>query len=434
VSDKAAQSLKLSRRRLVQATGGIAAGAAFAGTIGPRARVASAQDATTITMWSNHPEWQDQNLALIAAFEAANPDIKIELTSIPGQDYPTKLQTGLAAQEVSDVLVLLEGDIYGKYGPAGELPCVDLTGKVDTSQLTDSARLQVEYDGKSYGTPLASYTVGLAVQNNILAEHSVAKPTTWDELRAACETLQAAGVTPLSIGASDGVHTFFMYIGLTSTILGLDGFQQLLRGERKLTDPDLLVAAQMLVDLQGFYNEGFAATDYVSAKALFAQGLSAMMVAGTADFTGFKEENPDADLDFIPWPGPEAGKYATNTGYELLNTVSIYTSPEKQEAATRWVSWLAGVEAQTMVGDSIALPVNKNVTELADPIKAKTMSVRDKDIPVWFALPETNATFPLPLEISGQLWTGELTPEGFAEQMQAAIKPSAGSASPVAGS
>ena len=36
MSDKAAQSLKLSRRRLVQATGGIAAGAAFAGTIGPR--------------------------------------------------------------------------------------------------------------------------------------------------------------------------------------------------------------------------------------------------------------------------------------------------------------------------------------------------------------------------------------------------------------
>src|SRR5215211_4361337 len=98
---------------------------------------------------------------------------------------------------------------------------------------------------------------------------------------------------------------------------GARRFPAIARGERKLTDTDLLVAAQMMVDLQGFYNEGFAATDYVSAKALFAQGLSAMMVAGTADFTGFKEENPDADLDFIPWPGPEAGKYATNTGYEL---------------------------------------------------------------------------------------------------------------------
>jgi raffinose/stachyose/melibiose transport system substrate-binding protein len=432
VSHKAALSNTLSRRQLVKATGGVVAGAALAGTLGSQARFARAQDAVTITMWSNHPEWQDQNLALIAAFEAANPDVKIELTSIPGQDYQTKLQTALAAKEVPDVLTLVEGDIYGKYGPAGELPCIDLTGKIDSSQLTDLARLQVDFDGKSYGTPLASYTVGLAVQKKIFEEHGLTPPTTWDEFKATSQSFKDAGMTPLTLGASDGVHTFFMYIGLVSSILDVDGFQQLLRGERNLTDPDLLTAAQMLVDMKGFYNEGFEATDYVSAKALFAQGLSAMMVAGTADFTGFKEENPDSDLDFIPWPGPEAGKYATNTGFELLHTVSSYASPEKQEAATKWVVWLAGTEAQTMVGESIALPVNKNVTELSDPIRLKTLSVRDKDIPVWYALPETNATFPLALQISGQLWTGELTPEGFAEQMQAAIKPSGGSGTPVA--
>src|SRR4051794_11277732 len=93
VSDKVSKSLTLSRRRLVQATGGIAAGAALAGSFGMRPNDARAQDATTITIWSNHPEWQDQILALIAAFETENPDIKFELTSIPGQDYPTKLQT-----------------------------------------------------------------------------------------------------------------------------------------------------------------------------------------------------------------------------------------------------------------------------------------------------------------------------------------------------
>lgn len=425
-------NIVMSRRGLLKAAGGAAAAtAALAPLATMRIPVAGAQDAVNITIWSNHPEWQDQNLALIEAFQAANPDVTLELTSTPGQEYPAKLQTALAGQQPSDVLVLLEGDIYGKYGPAGEIPCVDLTGQVDTSQLTDSARLQVEYDGKSYGTPLASYTVGLAIQRNILAENGVEAPTTWDELKAASQTLKDAGITPMTLGASDGVHTFFMYIGLVSSILGPEGFPQLLSGERKLTDADLLPGAQMLVDMREFYNEGFEATDYVTAKALFAQGLAAIMVAGTADFTGFAEENPDADLDFIPWPGPEAGMYATNTGYELLNTVSIYSSPEKQEAATRWVAWLAGEEAQTMVGDTIALPVNKNVSQLADPIKSRTMSVRDKDVPVWFALPETNATFPLALEISGQLWTGDLTPEAFAEQMQAAIKPS-GSGTPTA--
>ena len=66
-----------------------------------------------------------------------------------------------------------------------------------------------------------------------------------------------------------------------------------------------------------------------------------MQVAGTADFSGYREVNPEADLGFIAWPGPEDGKYATNTGMELLYTVSRFASPEAQEAATKLVD-LAG--------------------------------------------------------------------------------------------
>ena len=120
----------MSRRGILKATG---AATALASLATMRIPVAGAQDAVTITIWSNHPEWQDQSLALIEAFQASNPDVTLELTSTPGQEYPAKLQTALAGEQPSDVLVLLEGDIYGKYGPAGEIPCLDLTGVVDTS-------------------------------------------------------------------------------------------------------------------------------------------------------------------------------------------------------------------------------------------------------------------------------------------------------------
>ncbi len=55
-----------------------------------------------------------------------------------------------------------------------------------------------------------------------------------------------------------------------------------------------------------------------------------MMVAGTADFTGYRQVNPDADLGFIAWPGPEAGKYSTNDRVELLYTVSQLRRRGKQ--------------------------------------------------------------------------------------------------------
>ena len=155
---------------------------------------ANAQDAVTITMWGNHPEWRDPMLEILAAFEEANPGIKVEFTAIPGPDYPAKLQTAIAGGAPSDILGEQEGSIITQVAAGGELPFIDLTGKVDISGLTDTARGQVEVDGKVYGTPLASYTVGIAYQKPIFAEHGLEPPTTWDELKDVAQALKDAGV------------------------------------------------------------------------------------------------------------------------------------------------------------------------------------------------------------------------------------------------
>ncbi len=421
---------RLDRRRLIQGVGGAAALAAFGQTglsIG-----AGAQDAVTITMWSNHPEWRDPMLEILAAFEESNPGITVELTGIPGGDYLTKLQTALAGEAPSDVLGMQEGMILTLAETGGEFPFLDLTDKIDISGLTEPARGQVEVGGKVYGTPLASYTVGLAYQKPIFAEHGLEPPTTWQELLEVAQALKNAGETPIVLGAKDWVHPYFMYIGFSSSVLGPEGFEQLRLGERKLTDPDVVEAAQLLLDLQPFYQSGFQATDYVTAKAIFANAQGAMQVAGTADFTGYREVNPEADLGFIAWPGPEDGKYATNTGMELLYTVSRFASPEAQEAATSLVNWLATLEAQQMVSDLIALPVHKDITGSSDPIRQETVAARGQDVIVWYDLPETTQTTTAATNEQGGLWTGRLNAQQFAEAMQASIVPSTGSATPAA--
>src|SRR5918999_3114245 len=171
--------LRLDRRRLLQRVGGAAAVVTIGQTVVTVG--ATAQDAVTITMWGNHPEWRDPMLEILAAFEEANPGITVEFTAIPGPDYPAKLQTAVAGGAPSDVLGALEGSILTQVAAGGELPFIDLTGKIDISGLTDTARGQVEVDGKVYGTPLAAYTVGLAINNPVFAEAGVEPPKTWDE-------------------------------------------------------------------------------------------------------------------------------------------------------------------------------------------------------------------------------------------------------------
>ena len=151
---------RLGRRRLLQVAGG---GAALAALGQPAFSIgASAQEAVAVTMWGNHPEWRDPMLEILAAFEEVTPGVTVEFTPVPGPDYRTKLQTAIAGGAPSDVLGAEEGSIITLVAAGGELPFIDLTGKVDVSGLSETARGQVEVDGKVYGTPLASHTGGIA--------------------------------------------------------------------------------------------------------------------------------------------------------------------------------------------------------------------------------------------------------------------------------
>ena len=426
--------MTIDRRSLLRNTGA-AAGLAALAAAGLRID-ASAQDSVTVTLWGNHPEWKDPMQEILDAFQAAVPGVTIEMTQIPGPDYGTRKTTAISGGQTSDILGMQEGDIVTLVPKGGDLPFIDLTGKVDISGLSGAARAQVEVDGKVYGVPLASYTVGLAVQNSMFAAHGLTLPTTWDELKTVAQALKDAGETPIILGGKDWIHPYYMYIGLASSVLGLEGLDALRRGERQLTDPDVLAAAQLLIDLMPFYNAGFEATDYVAAKSLFAQGLGAMMVAGTADFTGFRVDNPDADLSFIAWPGPEAGRMVTTTGMELLYTVSAFSPADKQEAATKFVAWLATPEAQQLVSDKIALPINTAISGSTDPIRAQTIEAnKGVEMLVWYDLPEINASVQAVTDNHGGLWTNRLTAQQFAESIQAVIVPNpnvGGQATPTA--
>src|SRR5262245_37723842 len=126
---------RLGRRRLLQVAGG-GAGLALLGRPG----FAGAQDELTVTMWGNHPEWKDPMLQILAAFEESTPGVHVEFTPVPGPDYRTKNQTAIAGGAPADVLGIEEGSIITLVAAGGDLPFIDLTGKVDVSGLTDPAR------------------------------------------------------------------------------------------------------------------------------------------------------------------------------------------------------------------------------------------------------------------------------------------------------
>jgi raffinose/stachyose/melibiose transport system substrate-binding protein len=203
--------------------------------------------------------------------------------------------------------------------------------------------------------------------------------------------------------------------------MGPAGFAGLLAGQRKLTDPDLVDAAQLLVDLVPYYPEGFAAISYAEGKATFARGGTAMILGGTADYAGYVAVNPGIKLDFIAFPPPSAtaGVPATVSGLELIYTVNAKS--KYVDAAVQFVDWLTTPESNRLFANSITLPTVKGVVPGQNPIWARQVEEAKNDVPTWR---DVDAAAPvwtaLTKSMQGVL-LGQVKPAELARQAQAAL-------------
>ncbi|MFY0597817.1 MAG: extracellular solute-binding protein [Cognatishimia sp.] len=377
----------------------------------------------TLSMWHQHPEWKDRTQAILDAFEAEHPNIKIDLEEIAGTNYSARLNTALAAGEAPDLFGLPAGPETLAAAEAGY--AMELTGKLDTSSLRDAAADAINQNGSVWGVPiLGTYSVGLYYHRNIFEDLGLTPPSSQAEFMEMCATMKEQGVTPLIVPASDGIVPSFMYMMLAASVMGVDGFAELRRGERKFTDPDLLEAAKFLQKIGDCMQPGALSTPYVEGKALAALGQGAMMPGGSADYAGYQEINPNVDLGVVPFPGVGDNAPATVTGLEYIYLVN--SDSEHSDEALTFLQWMMSETAQQMVVDTITMTTNKNVVPAENRILTEFVeAARSKDMRVFYELPETGNVWAVAQQNTAALFLGEMTPEDFAAALQDAVVPSA---------
>lgn len=379
------------------------------------------QDKVVLTMWHNHPEWKDRVEAILAKFEEQNPTIDIQLEEIAGPNYQVRVNTALAAGEAPDLFMRSPGPETAAAAEAGYI--VDLTDKLDISGLTDAAKNASTIDGKVWSVPvLGSYTVGLYYHRKIFADNNLTPPTTMEEFHAVCKALQEKGITPMIAPAQDGVIPAFLYMMLSSGILGADGFDKIRTGEKKFTDPDVLQAAVALKDMYPCFQEGSLGTPYVEGKALFALGQGAMLEGGSADFAGFQETNKDIDVGVVPFPAATGGKPSTVTGME--GAFAINSKSAHIDDAVKFLQFMLGKDAAQMVVDTITLTTTKGVLPSNNRVMAEMLTAAEsRDVRVFYEFPQTGDVMKALQDNAASLFIGDLTPEQFSQKIQDAVKP-----------
>jgi raffinose/stachyose/melibiose transport system substrate-binding protein len=411
----------LTRRQMLYGLGGVAT----AGLVGSSLAACGSAggSGTHVSAWVNHPEYRKAISSILAAFHKAHPDLAVDMSYKATGQYPTVLKTALVGGGAPDAIATGNAAmIWGDLGARGGY-IEPLDGKIAVNALLPAARQAIEYQSHVWAAPVQMFRIGVYYQRSIFAQHGLSEPRSWDDLMAICQRLDDAGVTPWSMPAQDMILPFFFYHLAVNSILGPDGVKQFRAGTRKLTDPDLVRAAQYLIDMSKYYGKGFQAVAYAEGKALFARGRAAMVIAGSSDYAGFAEINPKLDVGFFGFPAPSGERNVTLEGLSIGYTVN--KKGKNVAAATTFASWLTSEDAQRHVLTDLGLPSRAGIQPTGtDPRSTLLKAIlRVQNTPSWLDYPEIVNVYPTLIKSGSGIFAGKLGAQQFAQLGQGVVTP-----------
>ena len=167
-----------------------------------------------ISQYSDNTQaWWAADGDYIKAFEAANPDIKLNVEVVSWNDLYTVVNTRISTNQAPDILNI---DTFADYvsddllEPTDQYVSADLKAKIIPSFWNAS-----ELDGTVWALPILASVRAMFYNKDILAQAGVDVPTTWDELTAALKAVKekCPGIVPwgLDISTDEGQAAFAYY-------------------------------------------------------------------------------------------------------------------------------------------------------------------------------------------------------------------------------
>lgn len=312
--------------------------------------IASAQE-TTIRYFtfSAAPDHLEDLDAIIAAFEAENPDINVEVATAPYADYFTLLQADVSGGDAPDVFEL-NYENFVTYADAGAL--LDLSGLVSEEAPFYPAALEAfNFEGAQLGLPATFSTVVLFYNKDLFDAAGLEYPTnewTWTDAVAAAEAIKALGDDTWGLFSPTQFFEFYKKAAQN--------------GECEFFNEDMTestINSQACVDtlelMLSFTSSGIMPTaaelSGITDDQLFLSGKLGMWVTGIWMFAATAPAEFNWDIVVEPGINGKANHFFSNAAV-------VSASTAYPEAAAKWAEFLTSSEvaADVRVASSWELP------------------------------------------------------------------------------
>jgi len=300
--------------------------------------------------------------ALIADFEAANPDVDVVVNNFDHEGYKTAIRNFLTADS-PDLANWYAGNRMAPFVAAGQFQDVsDVWESNGLSESLASAKASMTIDGKQWGVPYTYYQWGIYFNKDVYKAAGVDVPTTWDQFIANCAKFKEMGVDCLTTGSKAlwPVAGIFDYMNLRTN--GYEFHMDLTAGKVEWTDPRVRATFAewaKLVD-PGYITANHAAIDWQDAAALLVQGKAANYVMGNFAVATFKDGGMTNDtLGFMPFPEITPGIPRAEDA--PTDTIHIPAGAKNVADAKLFLAFVASKDVQTKLNGALGqLPTNKD--------------------------------------------------------------------------
>lgn len=274
--------------------------------------------------------------AIVKAFEAQNPGIKIQVDAVAWNDYWTKLQTAVAAGSAPDTFELNYENFvdFAEKGTLRELDSL-IAGdsSFDPGIYYEPAYKVFNQAGKQYGLVETFSTVVLFYNKDLFDAKGVPYPTAdwkWaDEVEAAKQlTDRAAGVW----GTFAPIQFWEFY-----KVAAQNGGAIARDGQITINSPENVEALQYMIDK--IVTHKVTPTDAemggLSDGDMFKAGKLAMLHTGIWMFAAFKDAPFSWDIALEPYNKQRANHF-------FANAVAISARSQHPKEAWEWIKFLTG--------------------------------------------------------------------------------------------
>lgn len=295
---------------------------------------------------------------VIAGFEKANPDIKVELEVQSWDNLEKVVSTKIQAGEAPDIYN--GGPFAGFVGDELLYPVEDVVSEETFSDFQDAFLANAEIDGTAYALPLIASARALFVNNTLLAEAGVEAPTDWDSLLDAATKVSALG---------GGVAGYGMPLGSeeaqAEAAVWLWGGGGSFGDASELTidTPENLVGAEQIKKMidAGATQADPGSTQRSPLMDIFVQGKIGMQVGLPPTVGQIADNNPELDYSIVPIPTKDGSPFTLGVMDQLM---AFENDGDKQEAITKFFDYYYAADVYVpWVQAEGFLPVTKSGAE-----------------------------------------------------------------------